>query len=258
MQSIALVSARLTRNGNSMKIVTYNLRFGGRANQRTHWNQVFQTIDPDIFLVQETCDPRLYMTDETWEGRRHQVHWTRVENKAWGSAIFVKSGSLVPIVIPEFSGYLVGVELDEFDWSATLKRSLLVFSIHAPAPYKKMVNQILDFIASLPRDCELIIGGDFNLTTGIRHPSEPLQGDNRWFLERLRKEFNLLNCWQTANPNRDLPQTLRWSGDQTKPYHCDGIFAPACWYRHLEECNVLSAPPWDRLSDHNPVVAVFS
>ncbi|WP_138502207.1 hypothetical protein [Nostoc sp. PA-18-2419] len=55
-----------------------------------------------------------------------------------------------------------------------------------------------------------------------------------------------------------MPQTLRWSGDQTKPYHCDGIFAPACWYQYLDECKVLSAPTWDNLSDHNPVVAVFS
>ena len=241
-----------------MKIATYNLRFGGKVNERTHWNQVFQTIDPDIFLVQETCDPRLYMADEVWENRKHQVHWARVPNMTWGSAIFVKSGSIAPISIPEFEGYLVGVELDEFEWTAKLKRSLRIFSIHVPVPYKKAVNQILDFIASLPDDRELIIGGDFNLTTGVRHSSELLQDNTLWLLERLRKEFNLLSCWQAANPNRNLTQTLRWSRDKTKPYHCDGIFAPACWYRYLEECQVLSAPIWDSLSDHNPVVAVFT
>jgi endonuclease/exonuclease/phosphatase family metal-dependent hydrolase len=177
----------------------------------------------------------------------------------WGSAIFVKSGLIKPISIPnEFAGYLVGVELDECSWPAIGQRSLQIFSLHAPAPYKKTVNQILDFISSLANDCELIIGGDFNLTTGVRHLSEPLQGNNRWLLERLRKEFNLLSCWQAANPNCDLPQTLRWGRDKTKPYHCDGIFAPASWYRYLEECNVLSAPTWDNsLSDHNPVVAIF-
>lgn len=240
-----------------MKIATYNLRFGGKVKERTHWNQVFQTIDPDIFLVQETCDPKLYLADEVWKNCKHQVHWTRVANMTWGSAIFVKSGSIAPISIPEFEGYLVGVELDEFEWTATLKRSLRIFSIHTPPPYKKAVNQILDFIASLPDDRELIIGGDFNLTTGVRHSSELLQDNTLWLLERLRKEFNLLSCWQAANPNRNLTQTLRWSRDKTKPYHCDGIFAPACWYRYLEECQVLSAPTWDSLSDHNPVVAVF-
>lgn len=241
-----------------MKIVTYNLRFGGKVNQRSHWSQVIQTIDPDIFLVQETCDPRLYIAAEAWENCRHQVHWVRATNMTWGSAIFVKSGSINSISIPaDFEGYLVGVELDEFEWTATLK-PLRLFSIHAQVPYKRTVNQILDFIASLPDDRELIIGGDFNLTTGVRHPSEPLQDNNIWLLERLRKEFNLLSCWQAANPNRDLTQTLRWSRDKTKPYHCDGIFAPACWYQNLEECKVLSGPTWDSLSDHNPVVAVFS
>jgi endonuclease/exonuclease/phosphatase family metal-dependent hydrolase len=219
-----------------MKIATYNLRFGGSANQRTHWNQIFQTIDPDIFLVQETCDPRLYMPQEVWKDYKHQIHWKSTINKAWGNAIFSKSGDITPISIPEFEGYVVGAEIDGFEWTATLnaplnsKRSLRIFSIHAPAPYKRSVNQILDFIASFPDDRNLILGGDFNVSTGIRHSSEPLQGDSLWFLERLRKEFNLLNCWQTANPNRDLPQTLRWSRDKTKPYHCDGIFVPACWY----------------------------
>lgn len=136
-------------------------------------------------------------------------------------------------------------------------RSLRIFSLHAPEPYKKSVNQILDFIATLSDDCDLIIGGDFNLTTARRHPHETAQDNTLWLLERLRKEFNLMSCWQAANPNQDLPQTLRWNRDKTKPYHCDGIFVPACWYRYLDHCDVLASPTWEKLSDHNPVVATL-
>jgi endonuclease/exonuclease/phosphatase family metal-dependent hydrolase len=159
--------------------------------------------------------------------------------------------------MPEFEGYVVGVELSQSALAASTHQTWRIFCLHVPAPYKKTVNQILDAIANLSEDHPLILGGDFNLTTGIRHISEQSQDHNPWLLERLRKEFNLLSCWQAANPNRDLPQTLRWSGDKTVPYHCDGIFVPAVWYQYLDTCHVLSGPVWDSLSDHNPVVAVL-
>jgi endonuclease/exonuclease/phosphatase family metal-dependent hydrolase len=239
-----------------MKIATYNLRFGGKADRRIHWEQIFQTIDPDIFLVQETGDPKLYIADDVWPNRQAQAHWVQVPGMNWGSAIYAKSGHITPIAIPaEFQGAVVGVDLDDLDAADGKARSLRVFSIHAPQPYKKSVNKILDFIADFSKDRELIIGGDFNLTTGIRHPKEFEPGDP-WLIERLRKEFNLMSCWQAANPNRDLPQTLR-HGDKMKLYHCDGIFVPAAWYGNLQKSEVLSAAIWDELSDHNPVFAEF-
>jgi hypothetical protein len=46
--------------------------------------------------------------------------------------------------------------------------------------------------------------------------------------------------------------------DKVTPYHCDGIFVPAAWYRYLDQREVLASPSWEALSDHNPVVASFS
>jgi endonuclease/exonuclease/phosphatase family metal-dependent hydrolase len=243
-----------------MKIATYNLRFGGKEDRRIHWDQIFQTISPDIFLVQETCEPNAYIADDGSDNWQEHVHWVPVPGikKQWGSAIYAKSGRMTPIVMPsELQGAVVGVDLDDFAAADGKRRSLRVFSIHAPEPYKKSVNVILDCIAGLSKDRELIIGGDFNLTTGIRHPKEFESGDP-WLIGRLRKEFNLMSCWQSANPNRDLPQTLRYVKDRTKPFHCDGIFVPAAWYGDLAQAEVLSAPIWDELSDHNPVFAKFS
>ena len=72
------------------------------------------------------------------------------------------------------------------------------------------------------------------------------------------REFGLLNCWQTANPDQPLCQTLRWTGDRAIPYHCDGIFVPRSWKDRLKSCEVIAGDEWNRLSDHNPVVACFS
>jgi endonuclease/exonuclease/phosphatase family metal-dependent hydrolase len=242
----------------TMKIATYNLRCGGKANQRVHWTQLFEVANPDVFLVQETCPPEQYVTSSFWEADQQQVQWAKVGNNAWGSAVFVRSGTVKHIPVPDFEGCVVGVEVEGFAWSANQGRKLRIFSIHAPAPYKPSVNRMLDWIGSLPNDGDLIIGGDFNLTVGVRHPNEKQQDQDLWLLERLRREFGLISCWQAANPNRDLAQTLRWSRDRAIPYHCDGIFVPAAWYRHLDQCEVMASPLWEELSDHNPVVATFS
>jgi endonuclease/exonuclease/phosphatase family metal-dependent hydrolase len=243
-----------------MNIVSYNLRLGGKASQRVHWQEILNAADPDIFLAQETCSPERYLTSEQYDRCRDQIHWVNVNKVAWGSAVFVRSGCVKPIVVPGYSGYVAGVEVTDLAWRGLNRRRLRIFSLHVPTPYKRPMNEILDFIAALPDAdvCDLIIGGDFNLTTGVRHPSERRQVHDVWMLERLRKEFNLMNCWQVANPNRDLPQTLRWGRDKSEPYHCDAIFVPACWYRYLDGCEVLSSPRWDALSDHNPVVARLS
>jgi endonuclease/exonuclease/phosphatase family metal-dependent hydrolase len=242
-----------------MNIVAYNLRFGGRASNRVHWQRIFDAAAPDIFLAQETCSPDKYLSPQTYAQVGRQVHWSCVANVAWGSAVFVRSGRIRPLDLPGYGGYVTGVEVHNFDWRGAIK-PLRVFSLHVPAPYKRPMNEILDRIAALPdaNACDHVIGGDFNLTTGVRHPTEKRQVHDLWLLERLRKEFNLMNCWQVANPNRDLPQTLRWGRDKAEPYHCDAIFIPASWYRYLDGCEVLSSPEWDALSDHNPVVARLS
>jgi hypothetical protein len=59
------------------------------------------------------------------------------------------------------------------------------------------------------------------------------------------------------HPGSPLAQTLRWSGNRSTPYHCDGIFAPRALRDRLLKCEVLAGPPWERLSDHNPVLAEF-
>jgi hypothetical protein len=37
----------------------------------------------------------------------------------------------------------------------------------------------------------------------------------------------------------------------------DGLFLPRSWAGRLLDCEVISSPGWDRLSDHNPVMARF-
>jgi endonuclease/exonuclease/phosphatase family metal-dependent hydrolase len=240
-----------------MKIATYNLRAGGRRGDRIHWRRMIEDFTPEILLVQETRHPSLYLEPDFYAANRHRICWLAAQDRSWGSAIFVRSGRLKPLTLPVHHGYVVAAEVIGSDWSKRTGRPLRVVSLHVPAPYKRPMNEILDFIGTLKSTHDLILGGDFNLAVGIRHASETVPADPPWLLRRLRREFNLMSCWQAVHPNRDLAQTLRWARNPATAYHCDGVFVPATWYQYLEDCQVIAHSTWDILSDHNPVVVTL-
>lgn len=247
-----------------MKIVTYNLRFGGK--NRVHWNEILEEFSPEIFLMQESYAPKEHLSP-LLHGTKHQnAVWSPVESNGktmgWGSAVFVASHEPNPISLPDFFGWVVGAEIADFSCPNGEQRQLRFFSLHAPSgmgSYQKVVNAILDMLLDHRDGCDVIIGGDFNLTVSERHESEErvTKKADLKIQARLRDEFGLINCWQMANKDCPLPQTLRWGSDRTVPYHCDGLFVPASWALHLKSCSVISGPKWDGLSDHNPVVAEF-
>jgi endonuclease/exonuclease/phosphatase family metal-dependent hydrolase len=167
-----------------------------------------------------------------------------------------------PVAVAGFNGWVVGAEISGASWQGGSADPLLAFSVQAPSRkgrYPKQVNKLLDEIKKIAGGQDVVIGGDFNLTVSHWLGSDrPVSNQELAIQARLADEFRLLNCWQGANPDQALHQTLRWTNDRSIPYHCDGIFVPKAWKDRLESCVVLAGDEWDRLSDHNPVLACFS
>lgn len=242
-----------------MKIVTYNLRFGGKG--RVHWQEIIDRYDPDVLLVQESYAPAEHLPDD---GEECCAVWSPAVGKnremKWGSGVYAKNQSPRMIRIPKFQGWVVGAEVKGIPGRFAKNRTVRYISLHAPSgmgSYQKVVNQILDILLKYRDGCDLVIGGDFNLSVGERLESEDLSTSNadRKIQVRLRDEFGLVNCWQTANPNQPLRQTLRWTNQPEAPYHCDGIFVPRRWAKRLKSSKVISGKLWNSLSDHNPILA---
>lgn len=239
-----------------MNIVTYNLRFGGKNSNTNHWGKVMEEFSPDLFFAQETNEPSTYFTTNHQKTPQSSIVW-QPTSSGWGSSIFSSNKKLIPIKIPSFEGWVVGAKIENFSTPDGQVKPLFIFSVHTPSPgdYEKKSLSILNKIKEISKDHDLIIAGDFNITTAIRHPSEELKNTTKEleFITQMRKEFGLVNCWQAINPNRDLPQTLRWSGKQDAPYHCDGIFIPLSWVKHIEQCTILNTDNWLKMSDHYPI-----
>jgi hypothetical protein len=56
-----------------LKIVTYNLRFGGTAAHCVQWDKVLREVDPDISQLQETRNPREFLAADFFRTHRHQI-----------------------------------------------------------------------------------------------------------------------------------------------------------------------------------------
>lgn len=236
-----------------MRIATYDLCKGGA--RRTHLAKLLNEHHVDLLLAQECAEPSEHLSPLFYPDLGESIHWQAVERNGWGSAIVSPKRRLKPLVVPGFEGWVVGAELEGLTGNAPL----LVCSLYAPTgsgTYIKVVNQILDTLLPIAAGREVVLGGDFNLTVSGRvDPSRPPRSGELQIQQRLREQFGLINCWDTANPTALLPQTLRWSRDPSAIFHCDGLFVPRSWAHRVESCAVLSSPEWQSLSDHHPVVA---
>lgn len=242
-----------------MKVVTYNILKGG--SQRVHWVRMVEGFGVDLLLVQESYPPHEHLRPFSYPDAGNRCAWEMVEQNRWGSAVYSRTGSVKAVAVPGFTGWVVGSEITGASWQVGFIDPVLAFSVHAPSgagAYSKVVNKLLDGIKKVAAGREVVIGGDFNLTVSHwRGPERPTGKQDLAIQARLADEFGLVNCWQAANPDQPLCQTLRWTNDRSIPYHCDGIFVPKSWTDRLMSCVVLAGDEWDRLSDHNPVVACF-
>lgn len=242
-----------------MRVATYNILKGG--TRRVHWVRMVEGHGVDLLLVQESYPHHEYLPPRSYPDAGGRSVWEMVKRNGWGSAVFSRTGSVRQVAVPGFAGWVVGAEITGASWQAGFADPLLAFSVHAPSEgetYHKQVNRLLDAIRQVARGRDVVIGGDFNLTVSHRTGlGRPARKQDLAIQARLADEFGLVNCWQAANPDQPPHQTLRWTGDRTIPYHCDGIFVPKAWEGRLRSCVVLAGEEWDRLSDHNPVIARF-
>jgi endonuclease/exonuclease/phosphatase family metal-dependent hydrolase len=233
-----------------LRIATFNFLAGGSARRSGHWALLRERLAYDLLLTQESRPP------PPEAGAYAAALWTEA-CRGWGTGLYSRRLAVEPIRVPGFRGWITGGQL-----AGRASTPTRIFSVHCPPGkrgYIDTAHRILDRLRPLAQGAHLVIGGDFNVAVGLRGPDElvKMSKRERLLMERISGELDLIPCWQTANPALPLAQTLRWSGNRAMPYHCDGIFIPRAWQRRLASCEVFSGPEWDRLSDHNPVLAVL-
>ena len=104
-EGMAAGGQRLSHN-NGMKIVTYNLRFGGKG--RVHWHEILEECDPKILLVQESYAPKEHLSVPKHGDTHEHAVWSPVESKGktlkWGSGVHFPLDPPQPINLPDSLG----------------------------------------------------------------------------------------------------------------------------------------------------------
>jgi endonuclease/exonuclease/phosphatase family metal-dependent hydrolase len=250
------------------RLVAYNMGFGGSRDPGL-LGSMLTGLAPDLLFVQESRDPArswLPAVQSAQDEGTANLLWAAVPGVKWGSGLWVRDGHLTPLDVPEdFTGRVAASVVEGREWPGAGVVPVMAFSIHAPtrkgSSYIKEVGRILDFARVLAEGRSMILAGDFNVVVGMRESGQvpAVSKGEKALLERLRDEFCMIPCWQTAHPGERLARTLRWMyRADSLPYHCDGLFVPAEWAPALENCSALESEEWCALSDHNPVVASFA
>jgi exonuclease III len=235
-----------------MKMLTWNTAWNtARASGTSAAVALADRVGADVVLLQEAAPASL------WTGT---LVGAAVPNRPWGSWIMVRNGVLTEVVVANYAGWVAGARwCGEEDGATTY-----LFSIHSPTNnanerrdnyVRESVKIVSAICEQVPPDARLVIGGDFNFTSfGERLASEPIQME-REELEALQdfRRRGLTIAWRDLYSQQALPQTLRWSGAPTRPYHCDGFLTRG--YSHAGmSCEVLCSEDDISTSDHNPII----
>ena len=183
-----------------MKIASYNLHYGGNTNADNHWQRLNREFQPDFICAQESLHPSKYFSPEEFANFKGCIH-SNVHHGRWGSAILSRSQPLEEVTLgsSEFDGWVVGAMVPNFVIGG-ISQSVLILSVHAPSPgpYEPRVNRMIDEIAQKWCTVPVIIAGDLNITTAIRHSGEVLKNTDGEIkiLNKMKNELGVLNAWQ--------------------------------------------------------------
>lgn len=103
-----------------------------RAARAWSAGRVIEAFDPDLFLSQESAPPAEHLPPRLHADLHRRVAWSAAEGAGgWGSAVYVSRGTLRPLDLGDFRGWLTGAEVEGLHGPAG-RRRLLAFSLYKP------------------------------------------------------------------------------------------------------------------------------
>lgn len=249
----------MPEDNNQLRVCTYNIHKGFcAANRRPilpELRHAIRTVDADLVFLQEVVGERLgsgggvgnaddpafiypqfeYLADEVWP--HHAYGRNAIYQKGHhGNAILSKNpfheSDNIDVSQWWFSqrGILVG----------KLKIGIYVACVHFGlfrGERRRQLQMLLDFLTEkIPSDMPLIIAGDFNDWNGALH-------------RELTAQYRFDEAYNSTY--KRLAKTF--------PARLPLFAMDRIYYRNLQliDAEVLSGEPWQRLSDHRAVSAIF-
>ncbi len=234
-----------------MKIITWNMDYWKRNSEQRElaWNYLFDTIDPDVALIQEIVPP------ETIYDNHFALYHEIDSKRKWGTAIISKYPIRREIYInnsyPGASGLIIA-ELqipNNFLLTAINIYGQIDSNGYATTTMHHILSD-LTIILDKQGKRNVILGGDFNVSEQFDSQYKGKFASHKLVFDRL-EDFGLINCTkkfynsyvQTHVHNRSK---FEWQNDY--------IFVSKNIIDRVTGCEVVSGNNLLNLSDHYPVI----
>lgn len=215
-----------------MIVVAWNM---GRRHRAAAWRYLLDDLKPDLALIQEaSLPPDGSQRGNVLHGRAYAAH-------TWGSAIYVREGSVRELPLPaEHRGWLMAAEIE-----VPGAEPMVAISVHArilDGYVRPNLDRAFEAVEPLLRERSFVLGGDLNLSRkydtvyGTSHHTEFLDGlATRGFFDCVRK-FH--------------PQEQRTFWGRTKhDYQNDHLFVSDDLAARVDGCAIVDRAQ----SDHSPL-----
>jgi exonuclease III len=232
----------------TLRVVTWNMAHRVRMKKRA-WDFLRYEIAPDIAMVQEA-----HLPDSIREGEQF-VCPENVTGTIGASGIWSRELALhrVPLDTTLPNAVIVS--------TVSLPKGLaplLVISMygtfdktsHVTPNLHRMISDLHPVLISKTYKGRILLGGDWNIDRSYNEINPGTAPRHELVFERLEDEFyGLQRC--NKEPLRTIMHRSKFA------YQDDYIYASENVIPKLISCGVVKDPDVEKLSDHQPVVAVF-
>ncbi len=249
----------MSNANNQLRVCTYNMHKGFCAVNRRPIVQdlrhAIRDIDADLVFLQEVVGMNIELPPSKYRRKNPVFTYPQFEyladevwpHHAYGRNAIYQKGHHGNAILSK-NPFVDWANIDISQWwfsqrgilFGRLDIGVYVMCVHfglLARERKKQLQRLLALLSQkVPADQPLIIAGDFNDWSGVLH-------------RKLTCEL----CF------REAYSELHGAPAKTFPARAPVLAMDRIYYRHLNllDANVLSGPPWLRLSDHRPLYAAF-
>jgi exonuclease III len=230
-----------------MKVLTWNIN---RRNSDRAFRHVIEKEKPQIILLQECFHPLTYFSEKELAKLKGRFSWKPTRH-GWGNCIVTPQSGLNEITVEhEFAG-----RLQVAMTNLAKIGKITIANLHVPIidNYSRFnMAKMFEVISKHIKNGNALICGDFNFGECFDKNGETQHRD---IFKKLLEKYRITDCYRKFH--KTFGQTYRPVRKSKTIFMLDYILVTNDLVDQLKSCRILDSERVRKMSDHNPIVAVF-
>ena len=230
-----------------MKTLTWNIH---HRNNDHAFRHAIQKEKAQIILLQECFHPLTHLSEKEFAELKGRFSWKPTKN-GWGNCIVTPQSELHEIAIRhQFKG-----RLQVATTNIPKIGKITIANLHVPITdgYSRLnMAKMFEIISKHIKNGNALICGDFNFGECFDKNGET---EHRDIFKKLLEKYQITDCYRKFH--KTFGQTYRPVRKSKTKFMLDYILVTNDLVDRLKSCRILDGERVKKMSDHNPIVAVF-